>query len=294
MYKIIGVDQKEYGPVTTDQINQWIVQGRVNAQTKAQAEGGEWKTLGEFPEFAATFGQRAPAAAAPPPIAPGLAPRPSGPSKTSAMAVCSLVFGCLGLVSCGTFALIGLVLGIVAMGKIKKSNGTLNGHGIALAGTIVSGVFLLMLPIWAAMLLPALAKAKQRAQTIQCVNNMKQLALAARIYAADHENHFPPAATWGDAIKPEVPNEKTFKCPAANRNDRCDYAFNSQLGGMNTENVNGDTVLFFETDDSWNANGGKELLNEKWRHGRLCVVAFADGHVEQVSSQRFSQLRWNP
>jgi hypothetical protein len=55
MYKIIGADHKEYGPVSADQITQWITQGRVNAHTRAQAEGGDWKPLGMFPEFANLF-----------------------------------------------------------------------------------------------------------------------------------------------------------------------------------------------------------------------------------------------
>jgi len=56
MYKIIGADQQEYGPVTGDQIRQWIAEGRVNAQTRARVEGTEeWKPIGTFPEFAAVF-----------------------------------------------------------------------------------------------------------------------------------------------------------------------------------------------------------------------------------------------
>jgi Membrane domain of glycerophosphoryl diester phosphodiesterase/GYF domain 2 len=52
MYKIIGADQKEYGPITGEQIRQWIAEGRVNAQTHACLEGThEWKPLGMFPEF---------------------------------------------------------------------------------------------------------------------------------------------------------------------------------------------------------------------------------------------------
>ncbi len=52
MYKIIGVDQKEYGPVTAEQLRQWISEGRVNAQTQVCLEGTqEWKPLGMFPEF---------------------------------------------------------------------------------------------------------------------------------------------------------------------------------------------------------------------------------------------------
>ena len=53
-YRIIGVDLKEYGPASAEQIRQWMTEGRVDSQTKLQAEGGgEWKLLAEMPEFAA-------------------------------------------------------------------------------------------------------------------------------------------------------------------------------------------------------------------------------------------------
>jgi GYF domain 2 len=69
MYKIIGADQKQYGPISGDQIRQWISEGRVNGQTVACAEGTEdWKPLAQFPEFGFTA---APAAAAKPPAYAG-------------------------------------------------------------------------------------------------------------------------------------------------------------------------------------------------------------------------------
>jgi hypothetical protein len=53
MYKIIGADQREYGPVPVEQVRKWLAEGRANAQTKAWSEdGSEWKTLADFPEFA--------------------------------------------------------------------------------------------------------------------------------------------------------------------------------------------------------------------------------------------------
>lgn len=65
MYKIIGADGKEYGPVTAEQLRDWIGQGRANAQTQVQPEGAtEWTSLGALPEFADVAG--APAAAPPP------------------------------------------------------------------------------------------------------------------------------------------------------------------------------------------------------------------------------------
>jgi len=53
MYKIIGADKKEYGPVTAAQMHQWISEGRANSQTLVQAVGAtDWKPLSAFPEFA--------------------------------------------------------------------------------------------------------------------------------------------------------------------------------------------------------------------------------------------------
>jgi len=53
MYKIIGGDQKQYGPVSTDEVRAWIAEGRLSAQSLAWTEGAaDWKPLGSFPEFA--------------------------------------------------------------------------------------------------------------------------------------------------------------------------------------------------------------------------------------------------
>jgi uncharacterized membrane protein len=53
MYKILGADQKEYGPVSAEQLRAWIVEGRANGQTSVWSEGAaEWKPLAAFPEFA--------------------------------------------------------------------------------------------------------------------------------------------------------------------------------------------------------------------------------------------------
>src|SRR5207249_4690655 len=74
MYKIIGGDGKEYGPVDAEALRRWIVEGRLNGRSQAQPEGsGEWKTLAEYPDFASALASQAgngPAAAgaAPPPM----------------------------------------------------------------------------------------------------------------------------------------------------------------------------------------------------------------------------------
>jgi len=111
MYKIIGVDGKEYGPVSAEQVRQWIAERRANAQTKVLPEGStEWKPLGELPEFAGTLS--APPATAPlqsiaiPYSAPDAASQLQGP------AIGLLVVGILDLL--GEIA--GLVMNMLGLG----------------------------------------------------------------------------------------------------------------------------------------------------------------------------------
>ena len=137
MYKILGTDNKEYGPVSADQVRQWIVERRLHAQSLVLADGTtDWKPLSLFPEFSATL-----ASAPLPPVGPG-APR-SGyvPSAgNNPMAVWSLVCGCVGLVClmCSpAVSIAGLVMGIVALGQLK-SNPKQEGRGMAIAGLVLS------------------------------------------------------------------------------------------------------------------------------------------------------------
>src|SRR5205085_4092260 len=110
MYRIIGADGKEYGPISETQLRQWIVEGRVNAQTRVVAEGTtEWKTVADFTQLAtAVPGAAAPAAPPPPmtaiPSMPGglyspAADRVNGPS--------------IGLIIIGALNILGALVGLV-------------------------------------------------------------------------------------------------------------------------------------------------------------------------------------
>jgi hypothetical protein len=65
MYRVIGTDGQQYGPINAEQLRRWLAENRLNAQSLVQPEGSqEWKPLGSFAEFADALD-----AASPPPLA---------------------------------------------------------------------------------------------------------------------------------------------------------------------------------------------------------------------------------
>jgi len=92
MYKIIGTDGREYGPVGAEEIRRWLAVNRVNAQTLVQAEGSPgWKPLGTFPELISETGN------VPPAIAPPPHSIASRASNKIAAGICGILLGGFGV-----------------------------------------------------------------------------------------------------------------------------------------------------------------------------------------------------
>jgi len=67
MYRLIGIDQREYGGVALEQLQQWVRGGRVNGQTPVLAPGAPaWRPAAEIPELVALFSPLSPL----PPLSP--------------------------------------------------------------------------------------------------------------------------------------------------------------------------------------------------------------------------------
>jgi hypothetical protein len=139
MYRIIGADGREYGPVTADQLREWIAEGRVNAQTKALVEGAAlWKPLVEYLEFAPMLASMAPTLLTPGPIS--ITPTP----RTNSLAMAGLVMGILSI-TCGMcccyglpFNVLGIIFSLVALGQIKNDPLAQQGRPLAIAGLVLS------------------------------------------------------------------------------------------------------------------------------------------------------------
>jgi prepilin-type N-terminal cleavage/methylation domain-containing protein/prepilin-type processing-associated H-X9-DG protein len=104
--------------------------------------------------------------------------------------------------------------------KLKQIKGNQNLNGFTLIELLV---VITIIAILAALLLPALAAAKFRAQRIDCLSNVKQLTTAGVMYMGDHGSAINYGGqtsqgyvTWLDAISEDLPNVYNVRvCPSA-------------------------------------------------------------------------------
>ena len=210
------------------------------------------------------------------------APGPASRAKTSALAVTSLVLGILSFCTFFLTAPVAIILGIIALVMISRSNGQLKGTGMAIAGIAVPIVMLPVIAVLMGILMPALNSVRITAQRTVCANNMTALGKAMYVYAGDYDGKFPTSTEWCDLlIEYTDVDAHTFCCPATSGYNSfdtsqriCSYGMNDNVEGADAP---GDMVLLFETDAGWNQSGGREMLISGYRHGNIYNVLFDDG-----------------
>ena len=192
MYHIIGGDGKEYGPITTDQIRDWLAQGRINRRTRVRPESSaEWKPADEIPELASLFEpMKVPPVdqGAPPLIKPPVNRRPA-----KGLAVMSFVLGLSSFVLClsALAAFPAILCGHVARRRAARSPAQFGGHGFATTGLALGYLNIICSLVLLAMVLPNLPKTRRMPQRTGCQYNLRQIGLAFKVWALEHNDQFP-------------------------------------------------------------------------------------------------------
>lgn len=220
---------------------------------------------------------------------------PTEDAKTSGMAIASLVMGICGFCTAGIAAIAGLILGIVSLRAIRKSQDWLKGTGLAIAGISVSGIALLMIPFMMGITFTALYNTRKNAKVLLSMNNARQLCLAVNLYCDENDGSFPPVDNWPAALNEYISDEKILTSPFAPEAGRV-WAMNKNLDGRKKQDIKQPdrTVLIFEARFNSPPAGTQELLSEKPGTIRGYVIGFLDGHAELVRPDRLDELIWIP
>jgi Protein of unknown function (DUF1559)/Domain of unknown function (DUF4190) len=147
-------------------------------------------------------------------------PLPPTQPRTSGMAITSLVLG-VSSFFCWLFTgLPALILGVISLRKIYRSNGQLKGEGLAIGGIVCGGITtFLIAPVMVALLLPAVQAAREAARRSVSGNNLKIISLGMHNYADQH-GALPPAGggaapgsqlSWRVRILPMIEEQALYE-----------------------------------------------------------------------------------
>jgi len=196
-----------------------------------------------------------------PPVVPFNPAYTGGPPKTSGMAIASLICGILFCIPLAS--LLALIFGIIGINQTKP--GQARGRGLAITGTVLGGLGLLLIPLSIAIMLPALNRAREVANRARCAFNMKQIAMSLIQYQNDYAGANPPdlATLW----KTEKNlTGSMFVCPSSSDTPAADFTQLDAGGhcsyvyvGANAKQADDTAVILYEKNTD-HAGDGTNIL----------------------------------
>lgn len=234
----------------------------------------------------------------PPGLPPTVAPLAAAP-KRSGLAIASLVCGIGGACTCGVTSLIGLILGIVALGRIRRSAGQMGGRGMAIGGIVISVIVLPLVIMVAIQGLRTYEAAEKMQNTVMSMCQVEKLCDAALQYAnRDTDGRLPGAGEWPVQLEKAglIGGAKDYYDPSL-PGAGCAYAINNLVAGKRLSEIRNPerTVLFFEVLPGRPFGGSRADLPPEPRYGGAgYIIGFCDGVTTTIQPDEVANLVWDP
>lgn len=180
-------------------------------------------------------------------------------------------------------------------------------------------VVIVIIGIIAALLAPAVGKARQGAKKSQCANNLREIGIAVHLYIDDHDYKFPRTDTggtspyWFDYLLAYIDDNNVMKCPSyddhVTRSPLAQsYAYNEYLSMVDINDVLSSSYCMIATDSRIT---GKQVITTAYggyglrittthyisyteipgdRHSHGTNVLFVDGHVSWYRTSFITNL----
>ena len=150
-------------------------------------------------------------------------------------------------------------------------------------------VCLVIVGILYAILYPLFLSSKEKAPSLTCLSNGRQLSLAVMLYSQDYDEHLPLAKNWYDASYPYYKN-RALVCPERPNKQGVGYAMDERLSGRSMDNIGQDhraRILLYESSGfAPNAHDPGTSFEARHKGNRphdpkYGWVGYVDGHVYQ-------------